>query len=422
MRTWLVVLAGLLAGALPVALTPAAWWFVPATVASAAPTGERWACAMLDFVGDHPGTCPVCGMTLQRVVAGELTKEQARRMGVEVVTVAEGPAAVTIHAYGAARYDDRTAVAVIPRVSGRIVARHAGARHAGVEVAVGDPLVDLYSPDVLAAQAELVAARASGDAQTIASVRLRFTRWNLDPVAEAVLAGGAPVDTVTIRAPAAGRVLMDEGAGEPVVGQAISADQPLLRLVDPQAFMVVVHVPEPRARLLRHGAPVALASDDAGPLPDVEASISWIAPELDPEIRTRAIHLHLRDPHHRLLPGSLVEARIRTALGPDGEAADPADEATWGRFPLVPAAAVLSTGVRHVAWRLEATDADGRQHFAPVPLALGQRLEDADGNDRYVVRAGLKAGDRVAAQGAFLIDSQAQLAGTPSLLFPTGAP
>ena len=55
------------------------------------------------------------------------------------------------------------------------------------------------------------------------------------------------------------------------------------------------------------------------------------------------------------------------------------------------------------------------------PLALGPRLEDESGNDLYVIRSGLKAGDEVATQGVFLIDSQAQLAGTPSLLFPKGA-
>ena len=59
--------------------------------------------------------------------------------------------------------------------------------------------------------------------------------------------------------------------------------------------------------------------------------------------------------------------------------------------------------------------------FELAPLALGPRLEDESGNDLYVVRSGLKAGDEVAAQGSFLVDSQAQLAGTASLLFPTGA-
>jgi len=101
--------------------------------------------------------------------------------------------------------------------------------------------------------------------------------------------------------------------------------------------------------------------------------------------------------------------------------ADAADPAAWGQFPLIPKTAVLSTGVRHVAWKVVERQRDGRLRFELAPLALGPRLEDESGNDVYVVRAGLRPGDEVATQGLFLIDSQAQLAGTPSLLFPTGA-
>lgn len=151
------------------------------------------------------------------------------------------------------------------------------------------------------------------------------------------------------------------------------------------------------------------------------ASVSWVAPELNPEIRAREVHLHLRDPNNRLLPGSLVNARFKAVLGPDMKPADPSDPATWGRFPLVPASAVLSTGVRNIAWKVRKIESDGRQQFTIAPLALGQRLEDENGNDRFVVRAGLAAGDQVAAQGVFLIDSQAQLAGSSSLLYPAGA-
>jgi Cu(I)/Ag(I) efflux system membrane fusion protein len=101
--------------------------------------------------------------------------------------------------------------------------------------------------------------------------------------------------------------------------------------------------------------------------------------------------------------------------------ADSQQPDTWGRFALVPKTAVLSTGVRHVAWRVAGREKDGRMQLALAPLALGPRLEDEAGNDLYVIRAGLKPGDEVATQGVFLVDSQAQLAGTASLLFPTGA-
>ncbi|WP_414663730.1 efflux RND transporter periplasmic adaptor subunit [Horticoccus sp. 23ND18S-11] len=428
---FLVAIAGLVVGAGVIALLPERTLFVASSAhdhGAESAGGERWACPMMDFIGNRPGNCPVCGMKMTKVTAGELTREQQRRMDVELVTVTEGPARALIRAYGAVRYDDRTLQVVIPRVSGRIVKRHPAARHMGTLVNAGDPIVDLYSPEVFAAQGELAAAVKLGDQPTIGALRDRFGRWNLAAVAKAIIEGGAPVDTVTITSPFAGRVVLAlEGETEamsarlPQVGQEVMADAPLLRLVEPSAYMLVVHVPETRAHWLRVDQPVRLASDDRGELSDIAAAISWVAPELNLEIRAREVHIHLRDPKGRLLPGSLVNARFETALTAELDVADATKPDTWGKFVLVPKSAILSTGVRNVAWRVAGRQADGRIRFELAPVALGPRIEDESGNDRFVVRAGLKPGDEVAAQGVFLIDSQAQLAGTPSLLFPNGA-
>ena len=427
----LTAAAGLALGAGLVALLPrdTLFFVAPPPTSDGTAAGERWACPMMDFIGTRAGDCPVCGMKMTKVTAGELTREQQRRMDVQVATIAEGPARALIRAYGAVRYDDRTLQVVIPRVGGRIVKRHPGARHVGTLVAAGEPIVDLYSPDAFAAQGELAAAVKLGDPLTIRALTERLERWNLGAVAQAILSGRPPTDTITITSPFPGRVVLAlegegdamKGAALPQVGQEIMADTPLLRLVDPESYMLVIHVPETRAHWLATGQPVRLASDDKGELPRIQATVTWIAPELNLEIRAREVHIHLRDPEGQLLPGSLVNARFESALGADLTVADNTRPETWGRFPLIPKTAVLSTGVRHVAWRVAGRQSDGRLRFELAPLALGPRLEDEAGNDVYVVRAGLKPGDEVATQGVFLIDSQAQLAGTPSLLFPRGA-
>lgn len=422
-------LTGLGAGAALIVLLPADSLFHGAAGHehhAAAAGGERWACPMMDFIGNAPGLCPVCGMKLSRVTAGELSAEQARRLDLETSKVTRGPAVAVVRAYGAVRYDDRTARPVIPRFPGRVVRRHPGASHPGTLVRVGEPLVDLYSPEVFAAQGELAAAAKLGETGAIRALTARFERWNLASVADGILRGDPPGDTVTIHSPFGGRVVAAESGAAmndrmPEVGEEWMADRPIVRLVDPHTFMVVIHVPETRARWVREGQPVRLASDDLGELPDVAASVSWVAPELNLEIRAREVHVHLRDEKDRLLPGSLVNARLQVALTPELTPADWNDRTTWGEFTLIPKTAVLSTGVRHVAWRLAGRQRDGRLRFALAPLALGPRLEDEAGNDLYVVRAGLAEGDEVATQGAFLIDSQAQLAGTPSLLYPLGA-
>ncbi len=420
---------GLGAGIATIALLPADTLFeqhTPASAEIAASDGSRWACPMICFIGNAPGSCPVCGMRLGKVTAGELNAEQTRRLGLETTQVKTGPAVAVVRAYGAARYDDRTARPVIPRIAGRVVKRYAGTLHPGTLVKAGDPLLDLYSPDVYAAQGELAAAVKLGDSPTIQALTARFERWNLPSTAQTILNGGQPTDTVTIHSPFDGQVIVDEqegamGARLPEVGEELMADRPLLRLIDPHAFMVVIHVPETRARWIREGQPVQLSSDDYGELDNLTATVAWVAPGLDLEIRAREVHVHLRDEKSRLLPGSLVSARFQVALAPDLTPADWHDRATWGEFLLVPKTAVLSTGVRNVTWKVASRQRDGRLRFTLAPVALGPRLEDEAGNDLYVVRAGLAPGDEIATQGVFLIDSQAQLAGTPSLLFPTGA-
>ncbi len=418
--------AGFVSGVLLVALLPGRALFVDHAKAPSAASagGVRYACAMMDFIGNAPGDCPVCGMKLQPVTAGELQREQQRRMDLERVTVAEGPARVVVRAYGAAEYDHRYTRVVTPRVAGRIVHRHESTFGCCTIVAEGAPIVDLYSPELIAAQGELLAARAMGDTNLIANVRLRFERWNLADVAAHVLETGETLETVTIRSTISGQMLLEDMAAvdkDLEVGREVMPDTQLLRLVDPDKLALVLQVPESQARFLREGQQAQVSGDDTGPLPDVDARVGRLATEINPQTRTREVRIWLEGARDILQPGALVSARLHGALGPDLKPADPDDEASWGRFPLVPKEAVLSTGVRHVAWRVAGRGANGALKFEIAPLALGPRIEDENGNDLFVVRAGLAPGDEVAARGAFLIDSQAQLAGTPSLLNPQGA-
>ncbi len=426
--SWVVALAGLAAGAAAISLLPASALFHAEDHAHAdgalAATGERWACPMMDFIGNKPGDCPVCGMKMTKVVAGELSAEQTRRMGLETSVVTQGPALATVRAYGAADYDHRFTKLVIPRVAGRIVHRFEATFGCCEEVEAGAPVIELYSPEVIAAQGELQAAIKLNDLALVTSLRDRFARWNLGYVADDIVAGKPARDTIIVHSPFAGSVLQTDVdmINETLsVGREVMPDTPLLRLVEPDKLVLVVHVPETRANWIEIGQPVRIDSDDTGPLPQIKAVVGRVAGEINASLRAREVRIHLSGAREVLSPGSLVGARFEVALGPDLKPADPSDRSTWGEFALVPKTAVLSTGVRNVAWKITSRDKSGRARFALAPLVLGPRIEDANGNDLYVVRAGLAAGDEVVTQGAFLVDSQAQLAGTPSLLFPIGA-
>ncbi len=426
-KPWLSALAGAAAGAALVALLPAEALFVRTAAREAAlaeASGERWACPMICFIGYRPGPCPVCGMQMTRVTAGELNAEQTRRIGLRTTVVDSGKAVMTVRAHGVADYDHRFTRLVIPRVGGRIVARHDATYGCCVVVHAGTPIIDLYSPELIAAQGELQAALRLGDTALVENLRQRFAGWNLAELADCILRGEPVHEVVTIRSPFEGVVMLEDAEmvnDALAVGREIMPDTPLLRLVDPDKRVLVLQVPEHRARWLREGQRVLIESDGFGLLPQLEARVDRLALEVNPVLRTREVRIFLDGAGALLPPGALVAARIQAALGPDLQPADPDRPATWGTFTLVPKTAVLSTGVRHVAWKVAERTRDGRIRFELAPLALGPRLEDAAGNDLFVVRAGLAPGDEVATQGAFLIDSQAQLAGTPSLIFPLGA-
>ncbi|WP_404424322.1 efflux RND transporter periplasmic adaptor subunit [Nibricoccus sp. IMCC34717] len=419
---WINALAGLMVGVVVVSLLPEATLFRghdsihPAIDAT---NGERWACPMMDFVGSKAGRCPVCGMTLVRVVAGEFNAEQVHRAAIATTRVTEGPATAQVRAYGIVEYDPRAIREVTARVSGRIVARHAATQGLAQEVSAGEPLLDLLSNDILSAQGELLSAQRLGDNALVAQVRSRFVRWGLEAEADAVLASGATRETVTLRSPYAGRVIPSGNAmrSAPVAeGREVMAGEVLLRLADNDRLLIVAQVPEARAHWVRPGQLARIASDDLGRLEAADAKIDQVALELSPATRTREIRISLAGVRGRLLPGSLVSVVVDASLDSTLHAADPAQPESAGVFALLPKTAVLSTGLRHIAWKVVERKADGALRFEPALLELGPRLERPEGNDLYVVRSGLAPGDEVVTQGAFLVDSQAQLAGSTSLL------
>ncbi len=420
--TLIALAAGLTVGAMSIALVPERVLFRPHANhadAAGASDGTRWACPMMDYIGNRPGNCPVCGMKMHPVTAGELTREQQKRMGLELTTVQDGPALVSIRAVGTADYDHRFTQVFLPRVAGRIVKRYPATFGCCQTIEDGAPVVELYSAEVIGAQGELASALALGDSNLVQALRQRFERWNLLEVADALAAGGGVQENITLRVPFAGQVLLDdmEEVNEMLeVGREVMPDTPILRLVNPDKRVITLRIPESQATFIREGQPVTLSGDLSGPLP--EAAIGRLSNEISPATRTREARVYLTDTNHLLRPGEVVSARIQGALGPDLHPSDPSHPSS---FPLIPKTAVLSTGIRHVAWRVVERKENGHLRFEPATLELGPRIEDANGNDLYIVRAGLKPGDEVATQGAFLIDSQAQLAGTPSLLYPHGA-
>ena len=425
MRARRVAMVAAAAGLLAVAAIPESSLFPPPAGAGSA-AGDLWACPMICVRIPRPsdGRCPRCGMDMARMSDGDLLPEQRRRMGIEVQELRAATVAVAIHAAGTAAYDDRQTRIVTARVGGRIIRRHEATYGCCAEVAEGAAVIDLLSPEAYAAQLDYAAAlRGGAQAATQArALRARFARWGLSHVAEAIDGGAAPEEVVQIRSEFAGQAWLESASMVDetlMVGREIAPGEPLLRIVDADRMMVSVHVNETRARFLAEGQRVTLTSEDRTALP-VQARISRVGNEIDPELRAVEVRIYISAARGVLRAGALVRARIEAVLGADLAPLTPDSAGGPGRHLLVPRDAVLSTGVREVVWVLDRTQPDGSQRFRLAPVALGPRVESGDGRDAYLVRAGLAEGDVVAVRGAYLIDAQAELAGSPSLLHPPG--
>jgi hypothetical protein len=186
--------------------------------AAAQPEIAWWTCPMHTSVHQpHAGKCPICGMTLvpvtrEAVESGEvrIDAERRERAGIRSEPVVRGPFALSLRAVGRVVADETSLVDVSARVGGFVTRLDVAAL--GAQVAKGEVLFTLYSPDLLAAQQELLQALRSqqgsdrGD-YLVRAARNRLRLWDIAPADIAALeAGGEPQQDLPIRAPVGGYV------------------------------------------------------------------------------------------------------------------------------------------------------------------------------------------------------------------------
>lgn len=355
-----------------------------------------WACAMNCVPPlPEPGDCPVCGMTMVPVggavgaggTALELSRDAIERASIRTSPVRRRFVERELRVPGEVAVDEGRLNQVSAWVGGRVTAVH-GAR-VGETVRAGAPLYELYGPELLAAQRELL------QPQAVAGARERLRRWGVgEAQLERVFAAGAPLETLTIDAPVGGRVL--KRLVEP--GRTVAAGAPLFELADLDRVWVQLEIDEGDLALVAPGTAVRLRPEGL-PGQELEASVAFVDPVVDPQGRTARARVELANPQGRLRPGQFVEGRLALPIKVDGAA------------PLaVPASAVLRGGERDLVY---VETAPGR--FEPREVRLGLQ-----GGEWRIVLHGLEAGERVVTLGAFRIDSALQIRGAASLMQPTG--
>ncbi len=368
-----------------------------ATSASQA-AGPQYQCPLHpNFVRAEPGTCDICGTELvktspdstQSNVKGRTTiaiaPETRQRMGLTLGTVAKRQLVREIRTSARIVPDETRLHHVTLKLDGWVEHLHATAT--GQRVEKGEPLLTIYSPELLAAQREFVSAVQASSAPLIAAARRRLELWDItDEQITRLQETGKPERAVTLLAPASGWIMeRNISAGHRAMAGEVLMTLADLSVVWAEADLYPADLPH-----VQVGTALEL-NVPAVPHKTFAGKISFITPTIDPVTRTARARLELPNPDLALKPQMFGTARLRVDLG---------------ERLAIPVSAVLFTGTQTIAFR-----ESEQNHLVPVELKLGVRS-----GEFYEVIAGVQAGDQVVTSANFLVDSESSMKAALELL------
>jgi Cu(I)/Ag(I) efflux system membrane fusion protein len=307
-----------------------------------------------------------------------VSTERRQLIGVTFGTVERRPLALTLRAAGRVEIDERNLGEVTLKYEAYV--QKLLVAETGKTVRRGQPLAVVYSPDLLAAEEELLAARRAGASATLTSgLERRLASWDLSVAQrEAVERAGKADGRVTISAPTGG-VVMEKNVVE---GGRVEAGTSLYRIGNLGRVWIQCAVYERDAAFVSVGQPARVQVPSL-PAP-LEARVTFVAPMVDEKTRTIEARLELKNPQLALKPGMFADVVI---------------EAPLGTRLAVPDSALLFSGEHRYAF----IDRGGGR-LEPVEVEVGAQAGSYD-----EVRRGLSPGDRVATGATFLLSSEAKL-------------
>lgn len=323
--------------------------------------------------------------------------EHARAMAsVETVLVQRRNINNEIHVVGKVQYNETSLANITTRIDGYV--ERLFVNYTGIEVKKGDRLVDIYSPDLIVAQQEvLIALTGQHNLNLVEPSKRKLLRWGLTQEQIDELVRNKKVhERLTIFSPIKGTVIEKMI----VENSAVKPGDVLYRLANLDSVWIYLDIYEYELPWVQYGQTAQIKSE-VYPGQSFTGRVWFISPVLNEETRSVKVLLNIDNTEQKLKPGMFVSAAIRTRLTADGK---PQGE----QLSLaVPVTAVLDSGVRKLVYVETA-----KGQFSPVEIVTGPRA-----GSFYPVLSGLNVGDRVATRGNFLLDSQSQISGLPSLFY-----
>jgi Cu(I)/Ag(I) efflux system membrane fusion protein len=369
--------------------------------------GTIWTCAMHPQIRmDKPGRCPICGMELIPLVnssktsvdpsAIHLSKEAAQLANVLTSVVTKQKPVKEVRLYGKVQADERLFQSQTSHVPGRI--ERLSVNFTGETVVKGQILAEIYSPELITAQQELLETVKTKNVQPelYEASKEKLRQWKLtdDQIAK-IESSGVVQNNFEVVSNTAGTVT----ARRVNTGDHVSQGTVLFDIADLSKVWIMFDAYESDLQFLNTGEKLSFTLQ-ALPGKDFSGNIIFIDPVIDPVTRVAKVRVETGNQSGKLKPEMFATGIVSTTLN------------EYRNNIVIPKTAVLWTGKRSVVYVKQPGD---EPVFKLREIGLGPMLGES-----YVITDGLTEGEEIVTSGTFSVDAAAQLEGKPSMMNPTG--
>ncbi|MAB47329.1 MAG: efflux transporter periplasmic adaptor subunit [Flavobacteriaceae bacterium] len=369
----------------------------------ASQTNKMWTCSMHpQIMQPEPGDCPICGMDLIPAEAGadgltadqfKLTANAMALANIQTTLVGNGSIENGIIKLSGKIAENEEANAVqVSYFSGRI--ERLNISFTGEDVRKGQLLATIYSPELYAAQQELITASSLKESQPALykAVRNKLKLWKLsENQINQIETSGKVIENFPVYATVSGTVtekLVEQG-------DYIKQGQPLLKIANLNTVWANFDVYENQIEQFKKGQEVKVITN-AYPNKTFKGTVDFIDPVLNTKTRTVDLRVVLNNKEAIFKPGMFVSAEIES------------DKINSNEVITVPSSAVLWTGERSVVY---IKSNPNEPVFELKEVTLGNKI-----GDNYEVLDGLSSGNEIVTYGTFTVDAAAQLQGKKSMM------
>jgi len=339
------------------------------------------------YAGDALGASSVPGRA-----AVTIPPERAQLLGIRSEPVIAGLSGNTLRTFGHVAIDERRREVVQTKYEGYVETLYAD--FTGKPVRRGQPLLAIYSPELVAAQKEFLVARgaqqrlgessvpgvAKGGTELAEAARQRLRSLDVSPDEIATLERtGATRRTVTLRSPVSGLVIQKTA----FEGMKVSPADRLYEIADLSRVWILAEVYEKDLPAVRVGLPARVVLPNR-PGREWRGTVNFVSPTVKPETRTVEARIELSNADGLLKPDMFADVYLESASA---------------SVLTVPESAVVQTGERTLVFVDQ-----GQGHYEPREVSIGERVPGG-----YRVRGGLAAGERVVISANFLLDSESSI-------------